>query len=108
MDFTREIADFPSAVHKNIYSTARGVTPPDKSITDISDSALRSSCVQYHGFFMDMLSDMYDNADKYYLPVMELEAFCAGRKINGLKQKFPSKTKNILDEINATSKVGLL
>lgn len=57
---------------------------------------MRASCAAFHGFVMAMLADMYDNPGEYHLPVMLLEDFCKGRKINGLKQKYPSKAKNII------------
>lgn len=96
MDFNIEITDFPSVVHKNIYFGARGITPLEQSLTFTTDPDLRTSCIEFYHFLMDMLSDMYNNPERYYLPVRMLENYCNGQKVNGLKQKYPSKTKNIL------------
>jgi hypothetical protein len=96
MDFANELSEFPSAVHKCIYAAARGLTPAERSIDFVKDSEMRASCIEYHAFITDMLSDMYDYPDEYYLPVLALENFCGGKKINGMKQKYPSKTKNII------------
>lgn len=96
MDFNIEITDFPSVIHKNIYFAARGVTPLEQSLTFITDLDMRISCIEFYNFLMDMLLDMYNNPELYHLPVRMLENYCNGKKINGLKQKYPSKTKNIL------------
>ena len=98
MDFSVELHEFPSAVHRCIYSEARGLTPIERSLGGVADPEMRESCAQYHAFLVDMLSDMYENADEYALPVMALEKFLDGKKINGMKQKFPSKTKAILSQ----------
>lgn len=104
MNFKTELTVFPSAVHSCIYSAARGITPLEHSLTGVSNPDMRSSCEAYHGFIMDMLSDMYDNPLAYGLPVSLLEDFCGGSKVNGMKQKFPSKTKGILAQTrNAVS-----
>ena len=96
MDFNVDQTVFPSTVHNLIYSTARGIIPLETSLSVITDGEMRSSCTAYHGFIMAMLSDMYDNPNEYHLPVMLLEDYCKGQKINGLKQRFPSKTKGII------------
>lgn len=104
MNFDIDHDAFPSAVHSLIYFTARGIMPLEKSLPDVADSDMRASCTAFHGFVMTMLADMYDNPGKYHLPVMLLEDFCKGRKINGLKQKYPSKTKNVIAQTrNAVS-----
>ena len=96
MDFRKELVDFPSAVHRLIYFAARGLTPLEKSLADIRDPDMRASCAAHRGFLLDMLSDMYDNPGAYSLPVLELERFLDGRKLNGVKQKFPARTKAVL------------
>ena len=98
MNFCIELTSFPSAVHKNIYSAARGLTPLKKSLVSITDPETHASCTAFHSFVVDMLSDMYDNPKEYYLPVLMLEDFCDGKKVNGMKQKFPSKTKSLLSQ----------
>lgn len=96
MDFTQEIAALPSFIHQGIYHAARGLTPLSRSLAGMDDPALRASCEQYHAFVTDLLSDMYDHPEAYFLPVMMLENFCGGKKVNGMKQRFPAKTKSIL------------
>lgn len=104
MDFSIELREFPSAVHHRIYDAARKITPPDISLAGMRDASLRASCLQLHGLFMDMLSDMYESPAAYGLPVGALEAHLGGRKVNGVKRKQPSKTKRILSETyNAVS-----
>lgn len=44
MDFLRELTVFPSAVHRNIYSAARQITPQGLSICGMEDGALKDSC----------------------------------------------------------------
>lgn len=96
MDFARELVDFPSEVHKLVYFAARGLTPPEKSLPGVADPDMRASCAAYRGFLLDMLSDMYDNPEAYRLPALELERFLDGGKLNGVKQKFPARTKAVL------------
>lgn len=102
MDFSKELTVFPSVVHKIIYSSAREIIPLEHSLSGIDDASLRSSCEEYHQFIMDMLSDMYEFPEAYELPALELEHFLDGRKLNGMKQKYPSKTKSILSHTRNT------
>jgi hypothetical protein len=95
MDFTRELTEFPSAVHRNIYTAARQLTPLDRSLCGMEDGALKESCKAYHAFMLDMLSDMYENPQAYGLPVYMLENFLNGRKLNGVKRKQPAQTEKI-------------
>jgi hypothetical protein len=95
MDFTRELVEFPSIVHRNIYSAARQITPLDRSLNGMEDNALKASCRMYHAFMLDMLSDKYENPEAYGLPVMMLENFLGGKKLNGVKRKQPVKTEKI-------------
>lgn len=109
MFFNIDQTDFPSTVHSLIYSTARGIVPLEESLSDITDPEMCSSCTEYYNFIMAMLSDMYDNPNEYYLPVMLLENYCKGQKINGLKQKYPSKTKSVIAQTrNAISNYTML
>lgn len=96
MDFTQELTVFPSEVHKFIYCSAREIIPIERSASNISDDKLMQSCKSYHDFIIDMLSDMYDNPKEYGFPVLELEKFLDGRKVNGVKRKYPSKTKTLI------------
>lgn len=96
MDFSMELTDFPSTVHKNIYYIGRGIVPIKRSTEYIDMPDLYASCEEFHAFVIEMLSDMYDNPEEYHMPVMELENFCGNKKINGMKQKYPAKTKKIL------------
>ena len=96
MDFAQELTVFPSAVHRSIYFDARGLTPLARSLPGVADPALRASCEAYHRFTLDMLSDMYDDPEAYHLPAMELEKYLDGGKLNGVKQKRPARTKDIL------------
>lgn len=96
MDFTRELTVFPSAVHRIVYSGAQGLTSLSESLRGIADPALRASCEAYRRFVADMLSDMYDHPEAYHLPAFELERFLDGGKLNGVKQKRPARTKDVL------------
>lgn len=95
MDFNIELTEFPSVVHSTIYSKGRGIMPLSRTLDAVSDPALRKSCVSLHGFVVDMLSDMYEHPEAYYLPVMKLEEFLGGRNINDVKHEFPKRIKNL-------------
>lgn len=102
MEFKIELTEFPSEVHKRIYCEAREIIPLENSLADITDNEIKASCEDFYSFVMEMFSDMYDNPEEYSLPVYELENYLAGRKVNGVKRKYPSKTKNIISHaINA-------
>ncbi len=96
MDFTKDIVDFPSEVHKVIYSGAREMTTPDRSLAGMTDAAMRASCEAYYAFLTALYSDMYEHPEAYHMPVRALETFLDGRKLNGVKQKYPSKTKALI------------
>lgn len=96
MDFNQDLLSFPSEVHKVIYSSARQITPLERSLTGINDSQFRTSCEDYYFFIQDLLSDMYDVPEAYDLPVLELEQFLGDNKQNGMKRKYPSKTKTLI------------
>lgn len=99
MNFEAELAVFPSEIHKNIYCYARQITPLENSLADIDDNEMKASCEDFHAFVMDMLSDMYDNPSEYSLPIGELESFLNGKKVNGMKRKYPSKTKKLISQM---------
>jgi hypothetical protein len=98
MVFLKSTVDFPTEVHKRIHITALNQTPIEVSLADTggADSALVESCRAYYDFIMFMLSDMYENPLEYGLKAGELESFLEGKKVNGMKQKYPSKTKALL------------
>lgn len=96
MDFTKEIDEFPSEVHSVIYHGAREMTTLDRSLADIKDEELKFSCKEYYAYVMELFSDMYAHPEEYGMPVLELEKFLNGKKLNGMKQKFPSKTKSLI------------
>lgn len=96
MDFSTELNIFPSAVHKEIYSAAHNLKSLEKSLSNIENLSIRLSCIDFYGFILDMYSDMYDYPEEHNLPIGMLEKFCDGKKLNGMKQKFPSKAKKII------------
>ena len=93
MDFTVELPAFLSVIHRNIYLAARRLTPLERSLAGVQDEALQASCAAYHGFVLDMLSDMYENPHAYGLPAGELEALLQGKKVNALRLTNPEQTK---------------
>lgn len=96
MGFTKEVTEFPSIVHQIIYCSARELTPLEHSLLGCEDVSLKVSCESFHHFIGDMLSDMYEFPEEYGFPVLELEKFLDGNKLNGMKQRYPSKTKDVL------------
>lgn len=95
MDFNLELTEFPSTVHRNIYCAARQLTPLARSVAGITDGALKASCEAYHAFTLEMLSDMYEHPEAYGLPVMELEKFLGGKKLNSVRRKYPAQTEKL-------------
>jgi len=95
MDFDEQLRDFPSTVHKVIYTAARGLAPLERSLAAVGGD-MRASCEAYYAFLMMMFSDMYQHPEAYGMPVMELERHCGRRTVNGMKQLAPNKTQTIL------------
>ncbi len=95
--FQKSRRSFPSEVHRVIHVMALRQTPLSVSLagTDISED-MKESCKAYHEFVHALLADMFENPLAYGLKAGELENFLGGKKINGMKQKFPSKTKSLL------------
>jgi len=81
MDFKIELMEFPSEVHSQIYIFARRILPLSRTLVAVQDFEMREACVALHSFIMDMLSDMYDNPEAYYLPVMKWEWLVVGKPI---------------------------
>ena len=103
MDFNNEISSFPSAIHESIYSRSRRLIPLENHPA-IPEPA-RESWRALHRFMMDILLNMYDNPEKYNLPVGKLEKFLDGRDIHEAKRESIAKTKSILVETkNAVGK----
>ncbi len=94
MEYVKGVTEFPSLVQKRIYITALQQTPLEVSLTKTNgiDPILIKSCRDYHSFIMSMLSDMYENSLEYGMNTGEYDSFLNGRKENGVKRKFPSKT----------------
>lgn len=65
MDFTKDLVDFPSEVHKVIYSGAREMISPERSLAGMEDPVLKSSCEAYYAFLMDLYSDMYERIRRH-------------------------------------------
>lgn len=99
MNFNIELTEFPSEIHTAIYSKGRGIMPLSRTLNVVSDPDLKKSCVSFHGFVTDMLSDMYDHPEAYHLPVMKLEKFLDGRDINEVKHELPRKVKSIYAQV---------
>lgn len=109
MDFNRDLTEFPSMVHRIIYSCARQLTPLERSLAGMEDEALNASCVAFHVFMLELLSDLYENTGAYSLPATELEKFLGGKKLNGVKQKQPAKTEKLWSQtVNAVNGYQLL
>ena len=98
MDFSIDLTEFPSAVHRSIYSRARIMLPLSLTLDAVADPAMRKSCAALHGFVTAMLSDMYDNPDDYFLPVMKLEEYISGRNLLELKRESPQKYKDAVSQ----------
>ena len=68
MDFTVELKEFPTMLHRSIYCAARELTPTARSLAGMTDEALRASCLEYNGFITNMLGDMYEYPEAYHMP----------------------------------------
>lgn len=89
--FPKERKDFPTAVHREIHIAALQLTPPERSLSGMTDPVLRESCLDYYAFVCDMLADMYADPDNWGQQPGALEAFLYGRKPNQAKRHEPAK-----------------
>ena len=109
MLFTKELTEFPSALHRYIYAAGRQLTPPERSLDGMEEGALKNSCLAFFAFITDMLSDMYENPTVYGLPLNMLENHLKGRKLNGVKRTQPHQTEKVLSQThNAVNGYQLL
>jgi hypothetical protein len=104
MDFNIELTEFPSMLHSCIYSAGRSVMPLPHTLEAVSDPVMRESCQALHGLITNMLSDMYNNPEAYYLPVMKIEEFCGGKPLQTVKREFPKKIKEIYADTRHAAK----
>ena len=101
MKFDINQNEFPSATHKSIWHSAvfmapfYEVIPPRLNGREAND--LREGEKNLYRFMTDLYSDMYDNPEKYYLPVMEYDLLLNGRdwrSLNGNDKKKESNLRN--------------
>ncbi|BCN31005.1 hypothetical protein [Anaeromicropila herbilytica] len=95
MQFIKEKRAFPTYVHKVIYLNALRQTPIERSLacTEGIDQEMVRSCQEYYSFVMEMHSDMYEDPSAWGMNPGEYDEFLGDAKENGMKQKYPSKTK---------------
>jgi hypothetical protein len=75
--------DHPTFIHQLVWWDRICLTPLDDSIPGLaqSDPALIESCKSLHGAMRELLEDMYQHPDAYYLNPGEYEAFLNGRSV---------------------------
>jgi hypothetical protein len=103
--FTKNIHSFQTAVHRRIYIDGLRLTPIDVSLSDVDgvSEELIESCKQYYEFISNMLWDMYHDPKSYGFPAGEMEAFLDGRKLNGVKRKYPKQVNKLRSEVYNTA-----
>jgi len=90
----------PTFVHELVWWEGISLTPLEMSLAGLKtdDPALLESCESLHGFFAELLEDMYQHPDAYYLNAGEYESF-----LNG-KSEFEARRENKKKHNNARSK----
>jgi hypothetical protein len=100
MKFDRNITEFPTMLHRDIYMTALRMTPPEVSLAEIdkTDPDLAKSGREFHAFMIDLLADMYDNARLYGMNPNAYEEFTNGRRYNAVKRERPTEARVFFDQ----------
>lgn len=90
MPFVNKQKEFQTEVNKKIGLLINNVIPLSESLTDdftikIGEE-IAESCKDYYYFYTDMLRDMYDNPDEYYLNAGMYEYVLNGRKYYAVRR----------------------
>jgi len=74
-------AQHPTFIHRLIWWDQRSLTPLSLSLPGLKtdDPALIESCRSLRGFFEELLEDMYQNPEAYYMNPGEYETYLHGR-----------------------------
>ena len=100
MDFDRNITEFPTMLHRDIYMSALRMTPPEISLAEIdkTDPDLAKSGREFYAFKTELLADMYSNPHLYGMNPGVYEEFANGQKYNAIKRKQPAKALAVHDQ----------
>lgn len=103
MMFDKNIKEFPTMLHRDIYMTALRMTPPEVSLGEIekTNPALVKSGWEFYAFMIELLADMYNNPCLYGMNPGAYENFMNGRKYFAVKRKQTIKAKEYFDKSNA-------
>ena len=82
MQFDRNVTEFPTMLHRDLYMRALRLVPPDVSLAEIekTDPEMAASGREYYQFMLELLGDMYCNPELYGMTPGAYEDFAAGRK----------------------------
>ena len=100
MKFDKNIVEFPTMLHRDIYKTALEMTPPEVSLAEIekTNPELVKSGYEFYAFMTGLLSDMYDNPEAYGMHPGAYEKFANERTHNALLRRQRAKTKLHADQ----------
>ena len=103
MEFDRNIREFPTMVHRDIYMTALRLTPPEVSLAEIekTDPALAESGREFYAFMVELLADMYNDPCLYGMKTGAYEQFVNGARYNTVKRKQPVEARVFYDQSSA-------
>lgn len=95
MIFDKNQKEFPSSTHKSIWHAAVFMAPYYKvvptELTGKEADDLREGGKSLYSFMTDLYSEMYENPEKFYIPVEEYDNFMKGRSRNDLIDKEKQK-----------------
>lgn len=81
MIFDRNLTEFPTMVHRDIYMRALRLVPPEVSLAAMekTEPATAASGREFYHFIYELYGDMYCNPESYGMTPGAYEAFAASR-----------------------------
>jgi hypothetical protein len=100
MEFNRNLKEFPTMLHRDIYMTALRMTPPEVSLSEIekTDPEIARSGREFYAFMIELLADMYNNPRSYGMNPGAYEEFANGFRYNAVKRKKPIEARILNDQ----------
>lgn len=89
MIFDKNVTEFPTMLHRDIYMRALRLVPPENSLAGIEKEApeMAASGREFYHFLLELYSDMFCNPEIYGMTPGACETFAAQRKWSYIHQR---------------------
>lgn len=111
MIFDKNVTEFPTMLHRDIYMRALRLVPPENSLAGIEKEApeMAASGREFYHFMLELYSDMFCNPEIYGMTPGACETFAAQRKWSYIHQRVKGAGDYFcLSEIHIASYVSFI